>query len=293
MESNLRAHYKTHQNNLLQVSGNKTIESLIMKGKASGYKPKSQQQAILPASALPVSLSSNLAAALLPATSNEPKLNSLLGGGTGLLTTLNNLDSFKHLFGQTTEPSKEPNRHGTLIGGNLFSSLLNGALNQGNNSLNQQTNQLNNQLNCQLNGPMPDRLVPNILNSITNGLNSSAASLPLTPTDSPTYSSSPSLPWMNSHTLKATALKATTNNKNNGAKGKSSPGIDLVQGAKNDSVKNLKDDLQNLTGSLLMANNLIPAICPTNGVDPSSLQQQLNNFLMATTAAQLLSLKYK
>lgn len=238
------------------------------------------------------SLSSNLAAALLPATSGEPKLSSLLGGGN-LLATLNNLDSFKHLFSQTTDSSKELSRHGTSIGNsNLFSSLLNGALNQGSHgssSFNQQTNQLNNQLNCQLNSPMAagDQLVPNILNSITNGLNSScSASLPLTPTDSPTCSSSPSLPWMAGNSLKA-------GGRGNCAKGK--PSMDLLQATKSDSIKSLKDDLQNLTGSLLMANNLIPQICQNanNGVDATNLQQQLNNFLMATTAAQLLSLKYK
>lgn len=274
------------------MNSNKTIENLILKGKtaSSGYKSLVKQP-VLPSSlpaglnaaslnnTLNSSLNSNLAAALLPATTGEPKLSSLLGGGN-LLATLNNLDSFKHLFGQATDSSKEPSRHGTPIGNsNLFSSLLNGALNQGGHSFNQQTNQLNNQLNCQLNGPMPDQL--NILNSITNGLNSSSsASLPLTPTDSPTCSSSPSLPWIAS-------LKAG---------GRKSKPMDLP--AKGDSIKSLKDDLQNLTGSLLMANNLMPQICPSanNGADATNLQQQLNslnNFLMATTAAQLLSLKYK
>lgn len=275
-----------------------------MKGKAtqSNYKSLAKaQQAVRPASLSERLNAASLSGSLLPATpAAEPKLNSLLGG-TGLLATLNNLDSFKHLFSQT-DSSKELNRHSTPISNsNLFSSLLNSALNQGNNSgsFNQQTNQLNNQLNCQLNGSIAaaDQLMPTILNSLTNG--SSAISLPLTPTDSPTCSSSPSLPWMNNSLKAATAntfnkTNSSSSSRSNCAKGKASSVIDLFQGAKNDqSIKSLKDDLQNLTGSLLMANNLIPQICPNNGVDQSSLQQQLNNFLMATTAAQLLSLKYK
>lgn len=265
LESNLRAHYKTHQNNLL--NSNKTIESLVLnnKGKTSNYKnltkthqPNLQSMSLSNLSAnLNKNLGSNIEAALLP--TGEQKLNTILNNNNLLATlnNLNNLDSIKHLFNQPNA-SKEPTKN-NVMNSELFANLLNGTFNQQAN-LNQTNLNQTNQLNY-------SQLMP-ILNSI-NGLPLNSQS-PLTPTDSPTCNSSSSLPWVNKKQITP---------------------MDMLQKNKNESMKTLKDNLKSLTGNLI-ANNLLPqhSNCQTNGTN-DNLQQQL--MLMATTTAQLLFLKYK